>query len=175
VLISYLLHRHRLPRRVPDALEEAILLCEPVNGVVAFAHGADKAAEGICLVLASVAAVLVNLADAHLDRSVVFGLDDATGGAAFLSQRLTLAEAEKKNGKIYPWDVDCKEMLAKHSATLIACMERRCEMFSSWDGGSVEVRDVCLGRLTIDKLAAFVLHCDGYVVGQWGVFEKWLS
>jgi hypothetical protein len=64
----------------PDTLEEAILLCEPVEAVVALAHGADEAAEGVDLVVAGVAAVLVNLADAELDGSVVLGLDDASGG-----------------------------------------------------------------------------------------------
>jgi hypothetical protein len=64
----------------PDALEEAILLCEPVQAVVGLAHGADEAREGVDLVVASVAAVLVNLADGDLDGSVVLGLDDASGG-----------------------------------------------------------------------------------------------
>lgn len=73
---------HALPRRAPDALEEAVPLGEPVHRVVRLAHGAHEAAEGICLVLARVAAVLVDLADAELDRGVVLGLDDAAGGAA---------------------------------------------------------------------------------------------
>ena len=71
-----------LPRRAPDALEEAVSLGKPVHGVVRLAHGAHEAAEGIGLVLAGVAAVLVNLADAELDRGVVLGLDNAAGGAA---------------------------------------------------------------------------------------------
>ena len=69
-----------LPGSAPDALEEAILLCEPVQAVVALAHGAYEAAEGIDLVVAGVAAVLINLADADLDGGVVLGLDDASGG-----------------------------------------------------------------------------------------------
>lgn len=69
-----------LPGAAPDTLEEAILLCEPVEAIVALAHGADEAAQGVNLVVASVAAVLVNLANADLDRSVVLGLDDASGG-----------------------------------------------------------------------------------------------
>jgi len=64
----------------PDALEEAVLLCKPVHAVVALAHGADETAEGVNLVVTGVAAVLVNLANADLDRSVVLGLDDASGG-----------------------------------------------------------------------------------------------
>jgi hypothetical protein len=70
----------RLSGSAPDALEEAILLCEPVQAVVALAHGADEAAEGVHLVVASVAAVLINLGDSNLDRCVVLGLDDAPGG-----------------------------------------------------------------------------------------------
>ena len=69
-----------LPRPAPDALEEAVLLCEPVEAVVALAHGADEAAHGVDLVVTGVAAVLVNLADADLDGSVVLGLYDASGG-----------------------------------------------------------------------------------------------
>jgi len=76
------LSRHDLSAGAPDSLEETILLCQPVERVVALAHGADEAAEGICLVLAGVAAVLVDLADADLDGGVVLGLDDAAGGAA---------------------------------------------------------------------------------------------
>jgi len=54
-------------------------LCEPVEAIVALAHGAHEAAHGVDLVLAGVAAVLVNLADADLDGGVVLGLDDASG------------------------------------------------------------------------------------------------
>jgi hypothetical protein len=68
--------------RVPDVLEEAVALGEAVHAVVALAHGADEAAEGVDLVLASVTAVLVNLGDRDLDRAVVLGLDDAVGRAA---------------------------------------------------------------------------------------------
>jgi hypothetical protein len=70
----------RLSGSAPDALEVAIFLCEPVQAVVALAHGADEAAEGVDLGIASVAAVLVNLGDGDLDRCVVLGLDDASGG-----------------------------------------------------------------------------------------------
>jgi len=71
-----------LPGRAPDALEEAIFLCKPVQAVVGFAHCAHETAESIALVLASVAAVLVNLSDTDLDGGVILGLDDAAGGAA---------------------------------------------------------------------------------------------
>lgn len=72
-----------LPGRAPDRLEEAVLLCEPVEAVVTLAHGTDETAESVDLVLAGVATVLVNLANAELDRGVVLGLDDASGGRAF--------------------------------------------------------------------------------------------
>jgi hypothetical protein len=79
-VVPQLRNPNHLPRRAPDALEEAILLCEPVEAVVALAHGAHEAAEGVDLIVAGVAAVLVNLADADLDGGVVLGLDDASGG-----------------------------------------------------------------------------------------------
>ena len=71
-------HNH-LPRRRPDGLEEAVLLCEPVEAVVGLAHGADEAREGVDLVLSGVATVLIDLADADLDGGVVLSLDDASG------------------------------------------------------------------------------------------------
>lgn len=66
----------------PDALQETITLCQPVEGVVALAHRADEAAEGVDLVLAGVSAVLVDLSDGDLDGCVILGLDDAVGCAA---------------------------------------------------------------------------------------------
>jgi len=71
---------NHLPACAPDGLEEAVLLCEPVEAVVGLAHGADETADGVGLVVAGVAAVLVNLANAELDRGVVLGPDDASGG-----------------------------------------------------------------------------------------------
>lgn len=79
-VVPQLLLFNPLPGCAPDRLEETVLLCEPVEAVVALTHGANEAAEGVDLVLAGVAAVLVNLADAELDRGVVLGLDDASGG-----------------------------------------------------------------------------------------------
>lgn len=72
-----------LTRRAPDRLEEAVLLCESVKAVVGLAHGANEAGDGVDLVVPGVAAVLVNLADAQLDRGVVLGPDDASGSRAF--------------------------------------------------------------------------------------------
>ena len=75
---------HRiLPASTPHTLQETILLRQPIDTVVALAHGAHKAAQRIDLVLASVAAVLVDFADGDLYRRVVFGFDDAVRGAAF--------------------------------------------------------------------------------------------
>lgn len=71
-----------LARGGPHVLEVAITLGQAVEGVVALTAGTDETAQGIGLVLAGVAAVLVNLADGDLDRGVVVGLDDAVGGAA---------------------------------------------------------------------------------------------
>ena len=73
---------HRLSAGAPDSLEEAVLLCQPVERVVALAHGAHKAGEGISLVLAGVAAVLVDLANADLNGGMVLGLDDTASGTA---------------------------------------------------------------------------------------------
>jgi hypothetical protein len=68
----------RLSLAAPDALEESVTLCQPVEGIVALAHSADEAGEGVDDVLAlDGAAVLVNLGDRNLARAVVFGLDDA--------------------------------------------------------------------------------------------------
>ena len=66
----------------PDVLEVAVLLGKAVEGVVTLAAGTDETTESVGLVLAGVAAVLVNLANGELDRGVVVGLDDAVGGAA---------------------------------------------------------------------------------------------
>jgi hypothetical protein len=66
----------------PHALEVTVTLGQAVEGVVALTAGADETAHGVGLVLASVAAVLVNLADGDLDGGVVVGLDDPVGGAA---------------------------------------------------------------------------------------------
>jgi hypothetical protein len=74
---------NHLPASAPDGLEEAVLLCEPVEAVVGLTHGANETADGVGLVVAGVAAVLVNLANAELDRGVVLGPDDASGGRAF--------------------------------------------------------------------------------------------
>lgn len=63
---------------VPDGLEETIALGKAVEGVVRLAHGANEAGEGVDDVLAlDGTAVLVDLGDGDLARTVVLGLDDA--------------------------------------------------------------------------------------------------
>jgi hypothetical protein len=79
--------------RVPDTLEVTVPLGEAVHAVVALAHRAHEAAERVDLVLAGVAAVLVDLGDADLDGAVVLGLDDAVGRAALAGD----VPAQRKN------------------------------------------------------------------------------
>jgi len=79
--------------RVPDTLEVAVPLGEAVHAVVALAHCAHEAAKRVDLVLAGVAAVLVDLGDADLDGAVVLGLDDAVGRAALAGD----VPAQRKN------------------------------------------------------------------------------
>ncbi len=67
-----------LPLGAPDVLEEAVALGEPVQRIVALAHGADEAGQSIDDVLAlDGTAVLVDLGDGELAGTVVLGLDDS--------------------------------------------------------------------------------------------------
>jgi hypothetical protein len=62
----------------PDVLEETVTLSESVQSIVALAHGADETGESVDNVLAlDRPAVLVDLGDGDLARTVVLGLDDA--------------------------------------------------------------------------------------------------
>jgi hypothetical protein len=62
----------------PDVLEQPVALSKAVQRIVALAHGANEAGESIDDVLAlDGPAVLVDLGDGDLARSVVLGLDDA--------------------------------------------------------------------------------------------------
>jgi len=85
---TQLSHQHRkqttpLSLGAPDALEEAIPLGESVHSIVAFTHGTHETAKGVGVVLAlNLSAVLVNLGDGDLGRSVVLGLDDSSSGRA---------------------------------------------------------------------------------------------
>ena len=76
------LSANSLSLRAPYTLEVTIALCQAVQSIVTLAHGAYKAAQSICVVLARVAAVLVDVGNRDLHRCVVLGLDDAVGGAA---------------------------------------------------------------------------------------------
>ena len=96
VCIPQLHNANRLPGRAPDRLEEAVLLCEPVEAVVGLAHGAYETADGVDLVVAGVAAVLVNLANAQLDRGVVLGPDDASGSRL---QGISIAEISNRGSR----------------------------------------------------------------------------
>ncbi|KAI6945477.1 hypothetical protein KC341_g103 [Hortaea werneckii] len=85
----------RLSAAAPHTLEVAVPLGEPVHAVVALAHRAHETAQSVGLVLAGVAAVLVNVADGDLGRGVVGGLDDAVrrgalaGDVTFRRDRLS--------------------------------------------------------------------------------------
>lgn len=71
-------HSRHLALGVPDGLEETIALGKAVEGVVRLAHGANEAGESVDDVLAlDGTAVLVDLGDGDLARTVVLGLDDA--------------------------------------------------------------------------------------------------
>ena len=86
----------RLSAAGPHTLEVAVPLGEPVHAVVALAHRAHETAQGVGLVLAGVAAVLVNVADRDLGGGVVGGLDDAVrrgalaGDVTFRRDRLSV-------------------------------------------------------------------------------------
>lgn len=67
----------------PNTLQEAITLSESVQRIVGLGPRSNKAAQRICLVLACVPAVLVDLADRDLHGCVVLRFDDAVGRAAF--------------------------------------------------------------------------------------------
>lgn len=66
----------------PDVLQQTIPLSEAVEGVIAFAHGANETGQSVDLIFAGVTTVLVNLADRNLDRGMVLRLDDAIGRRA---------------------------------------------------------------------------------------------
>jgi hypothetical protein len=141
-----------LSGRTPDALEEAILLCEPVEAVVGLAHGADEATEGVDLVVTGVAAVLVNLADGDLDGSVVLGLDDASGGrleCVSIAIRGSIGAVASTHA--FAGDVNW-QMLAIMEvcrASLVGCKIVR----------NHQMR-IHIVRLTVNELSAFVLHFE---------------
>jgi len=71
-----------LPLRTPHSLQQPISLRQSIQAIIALAPTPHESTQRINLVLAGVSTVLVNLADGDLNAGVVFGLDDAVGGAA---------------------------------------------------------------------------------------------
>ena len=67
----------------PHILQQAVSLRQPVQAIVALAHGAHKPAQRVDLVLARVPPVLVYFANGYLHRCVVFGFDDPVCSGAF--------------------------------------------------------------------------------------------
>lgn len=83
-----------LPLRTPTPhiLHQPVPLRQPIQTVVALAHGPHEPAQRVDLVLPRVAAVLVDLADGDLHRGVVFGFYDAVGRGAFAGDVAGLGE-----------------------------------------------------------------------------------
>ncbi len=75
-------HASSLADPAPHILQQPVPLAQAVQRIVTLAHGAHEAAQRVDLVLARVPSVLVDLSDGDLYGSVVFGFDDAVGGAA---------------------------------------------------------------------------------------------
>ena len=67
----------------PNTLQKPIALRQSVDAIVTLGPRPHESAESICLVLACVAAVLVDLADADLYAGVVLGFDDSVCCRAF--------------------------------------------------------------------------------------------
>lgn len=150
--------------RVPDTLEVAVPLGEAVHAVVALAHRAHEAAERVDLVLAGVAAVLVDLGDADLDGAVVLGLDDAVGRAALAGD--VPAQKEKSRvskGLVLSFSSISSSTRVGWAGAGAWAWKRRLSWESLWVFSG--------GRLQVDKLAAVVLHFDGF----WGGGEKGLG
>ena len=127
-----------LSRRLstPDTLQEAIALRQSVQTVVALGPAAHEAAESVDLVLAGVAALLVDFADADLHRGVIFGFDDAVCGRALAGD--VAVEIERlvweAVGRMVKW------LVCRLRRAVVDCM--------IWD----------CGGLQIDDLAFLVLH-----------------
>ena len=89
----------------PHCLQESIALRKPIQAVIAFTSGTHKSTHGVYVVLPGVTAVLVDLGNADLDRCVVFGLNDAVGGAAF-SRDVTVWQKIKRRSELQLIDQD---------------------------------------------------------------------
>ena len=74
-----------LPLRTPTPhiLHQPVPLRQPIQTVVALAHGPHEPAQRVDLVLPRVAAVFVDFADGDLHRGVVLSFYDAVGRGAF--------------------------------------------------------------------------------------------
>jgi hypothetical protein len=75
--------KKNLSLSAPHILQVTVTLGEAVERVVSLATGTHKSAQSVDLVVAGVAAVLIDVANSQLDGGVVVGLDDAVGGRAF--------------------------------------------------------------------------------------------
>lgn len=67
----------------PNALQQPILLRQPIERIVPFAHSTHKPTEGVDLIIASISPGLVHFANRDLYAGVIFGFDDPVGGGAF--------------------------------------------------------------------------------------------
>lgn len=124
-------HSRHLALGVPDGLEETIALGKAVEGVVRLAHGANEAGESVDDVLAlDGTAVLVDLGDGDLARTVVLGLDDAARRRAlagdvtrreFPSLAFHLTERIKKNQHGDGIQVDNFAAIVLHFGCLWGC------------------------------------------------------
>ena len=72
-----------LPTRTPNALQETISLCQPVQRVVALPHRPDESTQRVDLIFTCVPTVLVDFADADLDGGMVLRFYDTVCSAAF--------------------------------------------------------------------------------------------
>lgn len=71
---------HGLTRVRPDVLQQTVLLGQSVDGVVTLTSGSDVTRQGVAGVgTSNGSALVVNVGNVDLDRSVVLGLDDSVG------------------------------------------------------------------------------------------------
>lgn len=145
----------RLPLGRPDVLDKAVALCEAVKRIVGLTHGADKAAEGVDVVLAvDLAARLVNLGDGDLDGAVVLGLDDAVGGRALAGDVAVRREGRSQYMSLFCL---CDRLLQRAQSS----NDRPSTVAASHPSGWVSV-------LQVHDVAAVVLHFDVWI---WEVDE----
>lgn len=74
---------HCLTGVVPDVLQQTVLLCQSVQGVVSLTSTSDVAAQGVGGVRTGNGSTLrINVRDVDLNRGMVLGLDDSVSGRA---------------------------------------------------------------------------------------------